>query len=205
MKAQQQAASRHMNTLTSAAREVAARGLQSVKQLFENQRKARDEVQKGIDALREEVSALQQQRAAILAAPASREELKAKLRAGVETRAAAFPQELASRLVPIAREPERFMSSQQKVDADLGLLSHPSRYGEAAPCGLVDALIFGLMKDQVLAALMGAVDRLDLPADGLTLAARAEAVKKLDASIAEINGELERVFREAQAAGMELS
>jgi hypothetical protein len=61
------------------------------------------------------------------------------------------------------------------------------------------------MKEQVLAALMSAVDRLDLPSDGLTLAARADAVKKLDASIAEINGELERVFREAQAAGMELS
>jgi hypothetical protein len=194
-----------MNTLTSAARDVAARGLQSVKQLFENQRKARDEVQAGIDELRAEVAALQKQRATILSAPASREEIKAKLRSAVEARATAFPQELTARLVPMAREPERFFSSQQKVDADLGLLAHPSRYGDPAPCGLIDALVFGLMKEQVLAALMSAVDRLDLPSDGLTLAARADAVKKLDASIAEINGELERVFREAQAAGMELS
>lgn len=153
-----------------------------------------------IEAQEAQIRDRRARRAAILGAPANKTELKNAVGRWLGNGSADLHAEMVQRLQALARTPSA-LSHEPAVRSHLGIAGHPSRYGESAPVGLVDAVLIALAGPAVAEAMNRAIDALDLPTDSLPWAEREAAVKALDDEIAALQADLDALVRDADAAG----
>lgn len=165
-------------------------------------KKSVQDLSKQVADLKGKIETLKRKREDIATAPAALVDIKKRVTALVEERAAAYSKGFRRQMDVFVRKPERI--------ADPGALTHDLLIGVTPESGQTASLftlemgLSALMSDAIIKGLMAQIESMEWSDQGLPFSERVQALEKIDAEIAKLEQDLNAIHRDARAAGISI-
>lgn len=155
-----------------------------------------------LTSLRTELETLQRQREAIHYAPASKDDVKARVSHLVKQAGIPYIESLGVGIAQFARSPHTpQMGGVQSLITLNGLANANDPAGDPQAIGQA---LCALMGPSLLDALLKNIDAMPWPENALPLAGRSQQINELDTRIAKLQNEEQEIITKAQDVGITL-
>lgn len=165
-------------------------------------KKSVQDLSKQVSELKGKIETLKRKREDVATAPAALVDIKARVAALLEERAAVYSKGFRRQMDVFARNPER-IAAAGAMKQDL-MMSMPPEAGQMASVFTLEMGLSALLKDGILNGLMAQIDAMDWPDQGLPFAERVQALGKIDAEIAQLEYDLSTLNQAARSAGISI-
>lgn len=165
-------------------------------------KKSVQDLAKQVSELKGKIEALKRKREDIATAPAALVDIKARVTALVDERAAVYSKGFRRQMDAFVRKPERIAEpGALKQDLLMGLTPEA---GQTASVFTLEMGLSALLKDGILKGLMAQIDAMDWPEQGLPFSERSSALEKIDAEISQLEYDLNALNQAARSAGISI-
>ncbi len=157
-----------------------------------------------VRSLRADIEKLKRTREDVASAPAAKEDVKAMIRAWVETTSEAYQTKLRVMLEGFIRKPA-WTNEQDKVRGHLTVAGAVHQIGGVAPgAAAVDGALCTFFGPALLDSFQKVIDQMDWPAQGLPMAERVRRLDALDKEIETLSKQEAELVAASREAGISL-